>query len=613
MKLLPHRSWKVYLGLLGSPLLVVAIVASLAILAVNILGAVRAYAAGESVWSKSRSNAVQHALRYASSHDPAEFARFQTALAVPLADQQAREAMERQDENPETIRQALIAGQNHPDDVDNMIRLFLWFGDRWVMKDARDTWAHGDMLIGQLQETTWQLHQAIQSQAPKDQLLQLSERIDQLDIELNEAGLRFNRVLGQAARVTEWLLIGCISGIALLLSLISFMQVRQVLIKQARYQENLDRMHRHWELASSAGGFGLYEMDKETDLIQLDTKAAAMHGLVTAETITVPRTHIRELIVPDDALSTRQNTDQALQNGDLYKIVYRIRLPDGQIRALEATGRLVQTDPSHAGKLMGVLRDITDELKQTEMALKQQAAERVAQAQRDFLSRLSHELRTPLNAILGFAQLMQMDRVHATPTQQRQANMILDAGKQLLSLVEDVLDLSKVESGHIAMQLQPTDAAQCLRQCASLIGNQLQELQLTWVDQLPTHPAWVLADPQRLQQVWINLLTNACKYNRYGGQITVSAQDVGNMIRIDIADTGEGLSEPAIAELFQPFKRVTPSPHIDGTGLGLYIVKLLVDRMHGHVSVCSELGQGSVFSVNLPAVHDASADSKPLV
>ena len=131
---------------------------------------------------------------------------------------------------------------------------------------------------------------------------------------------------------------------------------------------------------------------------------------------------------------------------------------------------------------MGVVRDITDELKQAETSLKQEAAERVAQAQRDFLSRLSHELRTPLNAILGFAQLMQMDRGHATPTQQRQADMILDAGKQLLSLVEDVLDLSKVESGHITMQLQPVDASQSLRQCATLIANQLQEHQLTWID-----------------------------------------------------------------------------------------------------------------------------------
>lgn len=613
MKPSNHRSWKVYLGLLGSPLLVVAIVASLAMLAVNILGAVRAYAAGESVWSKSRSEAVQHALRYASSHDADDFARFQAALTIPLADKQAREAMERQDDDTEAIRQALIAGHNHPDDVDNMIRLFRWFGDRWVLKDARDTWAHGDMLIDQLQQTTRQLQQAIARQAPEDELDPLSDRIDQLDIELNEAGLRFNHVLGQAARVTEWLLIGGISSIALLLSLVSVMQVRQVLIKQARYQENLDRMHRHWELASSAGGFGLYEMDKETDLIQLDIKAAAMHGLVTQETITVPRTLIRELIVPDDALSTRKNTDLALQNGDLYKIVYRVRHPDGHIRALEATGRLVQTDPSHAGKLMGVLRDITDELKQTETALKQQAAERVAQAQRDFLSRLSHELRTPLNAILGFAQLMQMDRVHATPTQQHQADMILDAGKQLLSLVEDVLDLSKVESGHIAMHLQPTDAAQCLRQCAALIDNQLQEQQLTWVDQLPPHPVWVQADPQRLQQVWINLLTNACKYNRRGGQVTVSAHEEGDTVRIDIADTGSGMSEQDLAELFQPFKRVNPSPRVEGTGLGLYIVKLLIERMHGQVSVRSEVGKGSVFAVYLPLAQEAHPDSKPLV
>lgn len=607
-----RRPWKVYLGLLGSPLLVVAIVATLAIVAVNILGAVRAYAAGESIWSKSRSEAVQHALRYAASQDEAEFSHFQAALTVPLADQQAREAMEQPGSDTAHIRQTLIAGSNHPDDVDNMIRLFRWFGDRWVMKDARDTWAHGDALIMQLQDTTLQLHLAIQGRASAEQLNQLTRRIDELDKQLNEAGLRFNRVLGQAARVTEWLLIVGISSIALLLSFISFMQVRQVLIKQTRYQENLDRMHRHWELASSAGGFGLYEMDKETDIIQLDVKAAAMHGIATEETITVPRTRIRDMIVPDDALNTRRHTDLALHNGDLYKITYRVRHPNGQVRALEATGRLIQTDPAHEGKLMGVVRDITDELKQAETSLKQEAAERVAQAQRDFLSRLSHELRTPLNAILGFAQLMQMDRVHATPTQQRQADMILDAGKQLLSLVEDVLDLSKVESGHITMQLQPVDASQSLRQCATLIANQLQEHQLTWIDQLPQQPMWVHADPQRLQQIWINLLTNACKYNRSGGHITVSTSEVPNGIRIDIADTGAGLSPQDIAELFQPFKRVNASPNIEGTGLGLYIVKLLVERMHGNVSIQSELGRGSVFSVQLPAATPPDP-LKPLV
>ena len=123
---------------------------------------------------------------------------------------------------------------------------------------------------------------------------------------------------------------------------------------------------------------------------------------------------------------------------------------------------------------------------------------------------------------------------------------------------------------------------------------------------------WVHADPQRLQQIWINLLTNACKYNRSGGHITVSTSEVPNGIRIDIADTGAGLSPQDIAELFQPFKRVNASPNIEGTGLGLYIVKLLVERMHGNVSIQSELGRGSVFSVQLPAATPPDP-LKPLV
>ncbi|MGE5452880.1 MAG: ATP-binding protein [Acidobacteriota bacterium] len=608
-------SWRIYAGLLGSPLLVVLLVAMLAIAAVNVLGAVRAYVAGESMWSKARSEAVEQLYRYAKTHDPRDMARFHAALQVNINDRLAREAMERDDPNTARTQQWLIMGQNHPDDVASMVSLFHWFGERWVLKDARRTWAEGDALIDQLQAEGRQLEVAIQDQASPAQIDAQLQRITQLNTQLRAAGIHFSTVLGNAARVAEALLIGGIASAAVLLSLISLVQVRQVLLKQTRHQDHLNQIHRRWELASKAAGFGLYEIDKATGIIRLDDKAASLHGL-GPDAVVLPREKLREIIVPEDAARARLETDMALQAGQDYKLVYRIALPDGTLRSLEATGRLIEAEEGLPPRLVGVLRDITEELNQVETAMKRDAAERVAQSQREFLSRLSHELRTPLNAILGFAQLMQMDAAHNPPTHARQIEMILDAGKQLLGLIEDVLDLSKVESGHVHMNLQPVDVVSSIRACTALLTSHLAPRRLTLNEQLPETPLWAEADPKRLHQVLINLLTNACKYNREGGQVTVRADIApgdAHRIVIRIADTGVGLAGHEQAELFQPFKRVNPSAHIEGTGLGLYIVKQLVERMSGQVEVRSEPGQGSEFSVTLPAARPGTARSQPLV
>ncbi|HET8871400.1 MAG TPA: ATP-binding protein, partial [Aquabacterium sp.] len=500
-------------------------------------------------------------------------------------------------------------------DVTNMVRLFHWFGDQWVLHDAKAIWRKGDELIDQLKQQGEDLRQLVTRKAPPEAIEAQTQKIIELNVELNRAGVQFTQVLGQAARVTEGLLIGGLIGVAVLLSLVSIAQVRQVLIKQARHQEAISQVHRRWELASRAAGFGLYEMDQATGLIALDEKAAALHGLPPQATV-VPRTTIRDLIVEGDAARTRQETDQALRDGQDYKVVYRVIHPNGQIRALEATGRLIQADKNHPARLMGILRDVTDELNQAELALRRDAAERVAQAQREFLSRLSHELRTPLNAILGFAQLMQMDRQHTSAAQIQQVEMILGAGQQLLSLVEDVLDLSKVESGHIHMQLQPVDAVCAVRSCLPLIDGHLKRHQLHLIEALPAEPLWVHADPQRLHQILINLLTNACKYNREGGSVTVSVTaqtESPRRIRISVGDSGMGMTQDELNELFQPFKRINPNPEVEGTGLGLYIVKQLVDRMNGEVEVVSEAGHGSTFTILLPEDPSPPSGSKPLV
>jgi signal transduction histidine kinase len=293
--------------------------------------------------------------------------------------------------------------------------------------------------------------------------------------------------------------------------------------------------------------------------------------------------------------------DAALRAHQVFKLRYRIGSAAEVRRVIESTGRLNIDPITRQQRVVGVARDVTDEVNQARLSLQRDAAEKVTQAQREFLSRLSHELRTPLNAILGFAQLILMDPARELdPIQTRRVNLVLTAGRQLLTLVEDVLDLSKVEAGEIAVVPQDVELVQVLRACTTLVDSARERLNITLIDRLPHTPLWARADPHRIQQVLINLLTNACKYNRPNGHVTLEARTEGGDAVIDIIDNGIGLSPDDLAELFQPFRRFGPTTQVEGTGLGLYIVKQLVERMGGSVSASSDKGLGSCFTVRLP-------------
>jgi signal transduction histidine kinase len=592
--------WRFHFSVLAPSLAMVALVTVLAINVVNVLGAVRAYVGGESLWSKARSEAVQHLLRYGKTRDPDELVSFHEALKIPEGDRLAREAMSQPVLDHARARAQLIAGGNHPDDVDNMIVLFRRFGDQWVFKESLVAWVRGDELITQLKTQAAHLQTLIATNGPSSQINEATATIQDLNSQLKTAELQFSASLGQASRVTELLLIVSVLVIALTVSTVSIVMTRRTLASQAAHQADLSAINKRWELASASAGLGVYELESANGLVQLDAKAASLHGLDSRPTV-IPRDMLNAMILPEDVAPARHEVDAALSTGAVFSMMYRIQLKGQGIRTLAATGRLVRRDGESSTRMVGVVRDVTDEQAQAEMAVRRDAAERVTKAQREFLSRLSHELRTPLNAILGFAQLMLLDGSRPLqPTHSRQTELILTAGKQLLALIEDVMDLSKVESGDIPMSLQPVDIVQSVRACMALIDGARDRLNITVTDQLPDRPMRVQADPQRLQQVVMNLLSNACKYNRQDGQIIVAARQEGAHVLIDISDTGIGLSEDEAAQLFQPFKRITPKPQIEGTGLGLYIVRQLVERMNGQVNVSSEKGVGSRFTITLP-------------
>ncbi len=239
----------------------------------------------------------------------------------------------------------------------------------------------------------------------------------------------------------------------------------------------------------------------------------------------------------------------------------------------------------------------------TQIIRNKDAARKTSLEQSEVISSMSHELRTPLNTILGFAQLMEIDTPPPTPSQKANIEHILESGWYLLSLVNQLLHSAAIESGKLSLSQTPLSLFAILEECQTMIRSQAQKknIRLNFPRYEDELPMYVLADETKLKQVLINLLTNAIKYNREGGDVTVEySQNTSGATRISIHDTGFGLSRDQLDKLFQPFNRLgRETGSEEGTGIGLVVTKKLVELMGGEIGVESVVSAGSTFWVDL--------------
>jgi CheY-like chemotaxis protein len=232
-------------------------------------------------------------------------------------------------------------------------------------------------------------------------------------------------------------------------------------------------------------------------------------------------------------------------------------------------------------------------------------AEKASLAKSEFLSSMSHELRSPLNAILGFAQLLDTDTPPPTPSQKADIGQILQAGWHLLKLIDEILDLAKVESGRVALSQEPVSLADVMTECLSMVEAQSRQRGITIVIPPQEDQPFALADQTRVKQVVLNLLSNAVKYNSEHGSITIAyPEHAAGRVRVSISDTGDGLSPDQLSQLFQPFNRLgREAGGEEGTGIGLVVAKRLVELMDGSIGVESAVGVGSTFWFDLVAAR----------
>ncbi|MBT3704028.1 MAG: PAS domain S-box protein [Alphaproteobacteria bacterium] len=264
-----------------------------------------------------------------------------------------------------------------------------------------------------------------------------------------------------------------------------------------------------------------------------------------------------------------------------------------------------EQSPLDKGDVLFWTYDIS-ELKNTrdEMEKARDEATRASKAKSDFLSSMSHELRTPLNAILGFGQLLQTSPDDPLSSDhQDSADRIMTGGLHLLNLVNDVLDLAKIESGAMTVAITDFSPLEVLENCLHFIASSARDRNITVTsDVSETAQSLIRADSVRLKQVFLNLLSNAVKYNREGGTVTVTCEQTdAAMLRFSISDTGEGISANDQLQLFQPFNRLAAEhSEIEGTGIGLTITRELLGLMGGEVGMRSTVGEGSTFWFDIP-------------
>jgi PAS domain S-box-containing protein len=312
-----------------------------------------------------------------------------------------------------------------------------------------------------------------------------------------------------------------------------------------------------------------------------------------------------ELVHPDDHPATEKAAAEILVTGKLADFVNRYVRKDGSVVSV-----LWSASWSASKKMLFCVAHDVTERSRIEAALRdaKEEADRANYAKSEFLSRMSHELRTPLNAILGFGQLL--ERQNPTSQQRARVEHIMSAGRHLLNLINEVLDLSRIEAGHLQLSVEPVAVAEVLNEALDLMRPlaAARSMDLAVEAQLEKGLC-VLADRQRLKQVLLNLLTNAVKYTPVGGRVTVSVveSDPGKT-QVVVSDTGAGIPTEKLARLFTPFDRLgVEQSGVEGTGLGLALCQRLLHAMGGEIGVDSAVGKGSAFWIELPAVDSPLA------
>ncbi len=364
----------------------------------------------------------------------------------------------------------------------------------------------------------------------------------------------------------------------------------------------IELMHQKQALHLQNTPLAIIEFDIDLNITEWNKAAEKIFGYTRNEAI---NKNIIRLILPRDSSDEAEKLWQRLLNHEaVIGAAIENKTRSGTPIYCEWFITPLTDNKNNIVGIASMALDITDK-KHNELAIikSKEEAEKSNQAKSDFLSSMSHELRTPLNAILGFTQLLSYEK-SLTNKQQSHIREIRIAGNMLLELINEILDLARIERGHLQLSIERVNLSNIFKECHSMVASFAKQKNIS-LDIKTDSNGYVVADHTRLKQVITNLLSNAVKYNIEHGSVYLKIlQKENDVIRICIIDTGKGISEELIEEAFQPFNRLNAACDIEGTGIGLSISKQLVEMMDGKIGVTSKINEGSNFWIELPGRLD---------
>lgn len=361
-----------------------------------------------------------------------------------------------------------------------------------------------------------------------------------------------------------------------------------------------------FQLALNAADVGVWDFspteqrgfwsDTLCDLFGLPRTAALVDATAWAQ-----RVH------PDDLDRAVADVSAALSSGDLYRSEYRIVRPAGDVRTVRSVGTVYRSADGAALRAVGVTCDISASLIAADANRERDQAAQANQAKTELLARVSHDLRTPLNAIRGFLQLIELSAKHGQLPDAVHLDGIRQASDAMLRLANDLLDHTRIETGSLSLDLNDVPLVEVVERATAMARAGTEANRFVHVEIVrPFSRRWaVVADRGRLEQIIANLVSNAIKYNRPDGRVSLWARVQEHSVELVVADTGIGLAPGEIEQLFQPFRRIGHGARkAEGFGLGLAISKALAEKMGGSIAVDSRLDEGSRFTLRLRRAAD---------
>jgi PAS domain S-box-containing protein len=372
--------------------------------------------------------------------------------------------------------------------------------------------------------------------------------------------------------------------------------------EQVRARQSLERIEAHRRQLSDQLPGMLYRVrvapDGRQQFEYVSAGVERVYG-VSVDEVMRDASVLSRMRHPDDSAAVDAALGAAHAGAAPHSAEFRVLHRDGSLRWVHMLSVPVAEEPGGDVRT-GIVLDLTERHQAQQLREERDRAEARRRATSALMSRISHELRTPLNAVLGFAQLLEHE--HGLAENQRAwVTHIVDSGRHLLALVEDVLDLARVDGGELVLRPADADVAEAVQANWAMLAAAAAAAEVTLCP-LPVTLPRVHADPLRLRQVLGNLLSNAIKYNRRGGEVRLAGERRGGEVGISVCDTGAGLGAAQIERLFLPFERLgAEHGPVSGTGLGLALSRQLAQAMGGRIEVQSTPGQGSCFTVWLPA------------